>query len=93
MVAENDLVIVDLAEAEFIDASFMNALVRADREARSRGGRVCLLVATAPIVYTALSIGGLLDHLDSALTGEEAVSLPNAAERREGLGSWSLQSR
>jgi anti-anti-sigma factor len=73
LIAENDLVIVDVSDARFIDSSFVNNLLRADRLARDRGSRFRLQVATAPIVRRVLEISGILDKLDIATTRDEAL--------------------
>ena len=50
LVAENDLVVVDVSQAQFIDSSFVNNLLKADRLARERGTAFRLQLATAPTV-------------------------------------------
>jgi anti-anti-sigma factor len=73
LVAQNDLVVVDISEAQFIDSSFINNLLKADRVAREEGKTFRLQVATAPIVGRVLEIAGVLDKLDHAATREEAL--------------------
>lgn len=73
LVSENELVVVDVSDARFIDSSFVNNLLRADRLARERGTRFRLQVATAPIVRRVLEISGILDKLDIATTRDEAL--------------------
>ncbi len=73
LVAENDVVVIDISEAQFIDSSFVNNLLKADRLAREEGKVFRLQVATAPIVRRVLEIGGVLEKLDHAATREEAL--------------------
>ena len=73
-VLNNALVVVDVSEAVFIDASFLHNLVRADRDASERGSRFVLQMGTAPIVRAALQVSGLLDQLNVAHTRDEALA-------------------
>jgi anti-anti-sigma factor len=73
LVATNDLVVIDISEAEFIDSSFLHNLVKADRLARPRGTRVRLQFGTAPIVARALEVSGILMRIEHASTREEAL--------------------
>ena len=77
-VSNNDIVVVDVSDALFIDSSFLHNLVRADRDARARGSRFVLQMGTAPIVRSALRISGLLEHLDVA-DSRGAATAPVAA--------------
>ncbi len=63
LVEENDLVVVDLSEAEFIDSSVLHGLVTANQLAQARGSRFRLQLGTAAIVEKALELSGLLDHV------------------------------
>jgi anti-anti-sigma factor len=74
LVADNPLVLVDVTEAEFIDSSVIDNLIRTDRQARSADQRFILVAGTKPIVSAALRVSGLLDHLDCASSVEEALS-------------------
>ena len=40
LVIANDLVVIDVSDAEFIDSSFLHNLVKADRLARQHGSRL-----------------------------------------------------
>ncbi len=73
-VARNDLVVVDLSDADFIDASFLYNLTEAERNATARGSRFVLQMGTAYIVRRALEVSGLLESLDVALSRDEAVA-------------------
>lgn len=72
-IAANDLVVIDVTDAEFVDSSFLHNLVKADRLARSRGSRFVLQMGTARIVRSAIEISGILHSLHWAGTREEAL--------------------
>jgi anti-sigma B factor antagonist len=74
LVDEQDLVVVDVSEATFIDSSFLHNLVLADKRARLSGSQFRLQMGTAPIVRAALEISGLLQTLSVASTREEALA-------------------
>src|SRR6478672_3263967 len=78
LVAESDLVVVDVSEAEFVDSSFLHSLVKADRASRARGSRVLLQFGTAPIVRRAFEISGVLEHLEHVATRGEALGAGHA---------------
>lgn len=73
LIEENDLVVVDLSEAEFIDSSVLHSLVTANQLAQARGSRFRLQLGTAAIVEKALELSGLLDHIECAPDREQAV--------------------
>lgn len=64
LVAENELVVVDVSQVEFIDASFLHNLVDADRESRARGNHFRLRIGASSMVEKVLRISGVLDSLD-----------------------------
>ena len=72
--SQNDLVVVDISEAEFIDSTFINNLFIADGFARKQGKVFRLQVATAPIVRRALEITGVLDRIEHASNREDVLS-------------------
>ncbi len=89
LVLENELVVIDVSEAEFIDSSFLHNLLKADRLARDRGSRLRLQHATKPIVSRALEVSGILTLLDSVSTREDAltpVDRGSPEQRPEGTG-------
>jgi anti-anti-sigma factor len=69
----NDLVVVDVSDAKFVDASFLHNLAIADRAASGRGSRFVLQMGTADIVRRALEVSGLLESLKVAHSRQEAV--------------------
>jgi len=73
-IVADELVVVDLSEASFIDSSILGLLAQADRTARIAGRRFRLQVGTAPIVERVLQISGLLDHLDWVPSRERALA-------------------
>jgi anti-sigma B factor antagonist len=73
LIAENDLVVVDLSAAEFIDSSVLHNLALADRLALEHGSHFRLQCDTEPIVRTALEISGLLSHLECVSDRESAL--------------------
>src|SRR4051812_43748531 len=73
VIAENDLVVINLSEATFVDSSFLHNLVKAGRLARRSGSTMRLQLGSAPVVRTALSSSGLLTVLDEVSTRDEAL--------------------
>src|SRR3954462_8279682 len=63
VLAANDLVVVDVGEAQFIDSSFLRNLLVADRDAKEQGKAFRLQMGTAPIVRAALEASGILQRL------------------------------
>ena len=74
VVEANDLVVVDVSEAAFIDSSMLHNLASAHRLAQSRGSRFRLQLGTAPVVRRALEISGLLEYLDCVPDREQALA-------------------
>lgn len=72
-IGANELVVVDVTDADFVDSSFLHNLVKADRLATTRGSRFVLQMGTARIVRSAIEVSGLLHTLDWAGTREEAL--------------------
>ena len=80
LVSENALVVIDVTKAEFIDSSFVNNVLKADRLAHQQAKVLRVQVGSAPIVRRVLEISGVLDLLDCVETREAALqpSLPAA---------------
>jgi anti-anti-sigma factor len=76
LVCSNEVVVVDLSEAEFIDSSFVHCLLEADQRARQRDTRFTLQVGEAPAVGAALEHSGVLNVIGHATTREEAMGGP-----------------
>ena len=83
LVMENDLVVIDVSEAAFIDSSFLHNLVVADQLARQRGSRLRLQHGSTVIVTRALEVSGILTLLDSVSTREAALA-PTTGEGPNG---------
>ena len=60
LIEENELVVVDFSEAEFVDSSTIYALVKSHRAASERGSTFRLQLGTAPIVEKAFELSGML---------------------------------
>jgi anti-anti-sigma factor len=73
LVTENDLVVIDVSGARFIDSSFVNNVLKADRLARQQGKVLRLQVGTTPIVRRVLEISGIVDKLDCVEKRDEAL--------------------
>ena len=70
----HDLVVADLSRVLFIDSSTLGVLVSANRTARDSGKTFRLQLGAEPIVRRILEISGLLDHLESASTRDQALA-------------------
>jgi anti-sigma B factor antagonist len=64
LVDRNDLVIVDLTRAEFMDSSVLHELLRASRRMRERGGRLCLNLGEQPVVTKLFEITQLSEQFE-----------------------------
>jgi anti-anti-sigma factor len=73
LVEENELVVVDFTEAEFVDSSIIHALMKTSRVAREQERTLRLQLGTAPIVEKAFQLSGLLEHLECATTRDDAL--------------------
>lgn len=78
LLAENDLLVVDIGGATFIDSSFLRNLLVADRRAKERQKIFRLQMGTAPIVRRVLETSGVLERLNVAASREEALATPSA---------------
>jgi len=73
LVADSDLVVVDLSEATFIDSSFINNLFIANGFALTYDAAFRIQHGTGKFVNSVLEITGILDNLDRADSREEAL--------------------
>ena len=80
LVTENELVVIDVSEARFIDSSFVNNLLKADRLARQQATLVRLQIGSAPIVRRVLEISGVVEKLECVDTREDALRPGDAGE-------------
>jgi anti-sigma B factor antagonist len=74
LVTTNELAVVDLTTAEFIDSSTLGVLARAHREAEKSGNRLRLQVEPGATVERILEISGLFAHIERANTRDEALA-------------------
>ena len=70
-ISQNDLVVVDVTEADFIDSSFLHDLVKANELARRQGRRFVLLFGQASTVELALQLSGLLRTIEHVHSRDE----------------------
>ena len=80
LVVENDLVVIDVSAARFIDSSFVNNLLKADRLARQQEKRLRLQIGSASIVRRVLEISGVVEKLECVDTREDALRPGDAGE-------------
>ena len=73
LIEENELVVVDFSEAEFVDSSTIYTLVKSHRTASQQGSTFRLQLGTAPIVHKAFELSGMLELLDCSPTREQAL--------------------
>ena len=83
LVAENELVVIDVSEARFIDSSFVNNVLKADRLARQKEKVLRLQIGTTPIVRRVLEISGIVEKLDCVESRDEALRAVTAGEVAE----------
>jgi anti-anti-sigma factor len=74
LVANNDLVVVDVSEAKFLDSTFLHNIVKADRLGRERGTFVRLQIGAEAIVMRSLEVSGILTRIDHAHSREDALA-------------------
>jgi anti-anti-sigma factor len=87
LIGLNELVVVDVGKADFVDSSFLRNMLVADRRAREQAKRFRLQMGTAPIVRRALEVSGVLARLEVAYSREAA--LQGTIEAQEAPGSRS----
>ena len=75
--AVNDLVVVDVGGADFIDSSFLRNLRVADRRAKEQQKLFRLQMGTALIVRRALEVSGVLERLTAVQNREDALAEPD----------------
>ena len=74
LVAENELVVIDLTETQFIDSSFLATLINARTTADERGHSVVLQVGPDSVVRRTLAMTKMLNLFEHVSTREEAVA-------------------
>jgi anti-sigma B factor antagonist len=73
LVEANELVVIDVSDAEFIDSTVIEGFMQAHKLAEARGSLVRLQMGTAPIVRKALEITGLLDLFECVTDRDDAL--------------------
>jgi anti-anti-sigma factor len=73
LVADNELVVADFSEAEFVDSAVIHLLVEMKRQAEARQRRFRIQIGTEDIVYRVFEIAGVLSVLECASSREEAL--------------------
>jgi len=71
LINENDRVVVDLCAATFIDSTFLNCLLTAERQAIERQAEFVLLVRDAPNITAVLKASGLEQRLTIITSRDE----------------------
>jgi|SRR4051812_48653817 anti-anti-sigma factor len=74
LVEENDLVVVDVSETQYVDSWFISGLIAANRMSREHGTRFRLQRGTRPVVERTVEMSGVLEVLDVARTRAEALA-------------------
>jgi anti-anti-sigma factor len=78
LVDENRLVVVDFADATFVDSTVLHILLDADMAARRRASTLRIQLGTNAIVVRAFELTGLGARLDVVGSREEALADPSA---------------
>ena len=74
LVAENELVVADFSEAQFVDSSIIDLLLETRREAEANQRRFRIQMGTESVVYRVFKITGVLSFLECASSREEALA-------------------
>jgi anti-anti-sigma regulatory factor len=80
LVAENDQVTADLSDATFVDSSFLQALVTANRSAHERGTRFRVQLSSMPGIENVFKITGLIDSPDCFYADDQTLPAPPLPE-------------
>jgi len=75
LVRVNDVVVVDITAAQFIDSSVLTTLLRGDKLARRHGKTLRLQTGTTPVMRKALEISGVLQLVETVPTRNEALAV------------------
>lgn len=79
LLEENDVVVVDVSEAAFIDSSFLHNLVRAKRFGSERGKRLAIQVDEDAVAHRALEVSLVLQQFEHGGTRDELLGSPVGA--------------
>ena len=78
LVDENRLVVVDFADATFVDSTVMHILLDADMAARRHGGTLRIQLGANAIVVRAFELTGLGTRLEVVSSRAEALADPSS---------------
>ncbi len=73
LVEENELVVADLSDAQFVDSAVIHLLVDTKRRAEASGRRFRIQLGTECAVYRVFDVAGVLSFLECAATRDEAL--------------------
>jgi len=73
LVDKNDLVVVDVSEADYIDSSILHSIVGAHRRAEGRGGKLRVQLGSAAIVRKMFEVSELTSYLEVVPDREQAL--------------------
>jgi len=73
LVDDNDLVVVDVSEASYIDSSILATMVRAHRRAEERGVNLRVQLGSAAIVRKLFEVSDLTSYLEVVRDREQAL--------------------
>jgi anti-anti-sigma factor len=76
LVEQNELLVIDLSYATFIDSTFISAMVKARKHADGLGSRLRVQLGANPIPTRALEITDLIVYLDCVQDRHEALGEP-----------------
>ena len=74
LISENELVIADFSEAQFVDSSIIALLVETKREAEATQRRFRISMGTKSVVYRVFDVAGVLSFLECTFSREDALS-------------------
>jgi anti-anti-sigma factor len=74
LLAVNELVVVDVSEADFVDSSLLRNVLVANRKAEEQQKQFRLQMGTAPIVRRAFEVSGVLEALEVVHNREDATA-------------------
>ena len=72
----NDVIVVDLDRATFIDSAFLQVLLVADAQAKESGKRFQVQVEQEGVAGRSMRMAGLWEHFDLATGPDEPIASP-----------------
>ena len=74
LVAEKEVVVIDLREATFIDSSFISALIQSHKYAEERQSHLRLQLGTTPSILRVIELTQLANHIGCFHNRDDALS-------------------